>query len=155
VGWGYLLRCTRTPRHRHGEVRRRSIELERRCGCSGKKTEGWICQLGPARKQLIQLARSVRCVCSQGPTSRLRSDDARSRRPTAWPTHQRVSQISAARRGEGLGRAEGKTGVGHIWFIWPNCAQFRFSFYIFILLICLLFILNPKFVCDTFYGFHP
>jgi hypothetical protein len=74
---------------------------------------------------------------------------------TRW-SHQSASQPSKrGAQGRRLGPRRRKTGVGQIWLIWPNCAQFRFSFYIFILLICLLFILNPKFEFDTFYGFHP
>jgi hypothetical protein len=74
---------------------------------------------------------------------------------TRW-SHQSASQPSKrGAQGRRLGSRRRKTGVGQIWLIWPNCAQFRFSFYIFILLICFLFILNPKFEFDTFYGFHP
>ena len=64
----------------------------------------------------------------------------------------RLVHMSAPRIGSGL--CESKEKLGRIDDFGPNSGISPFSFYIFIFLLCLLFILNPKFEFETLYEFH-
>jgi hypothetical protein len=64
----------------------------------------------------------------------------------------RLVHMSAPRIGSGL--CGSKEMLGRIDGFGPNSGFSPFSFYIFILLLCLLFILNPKFEFETLYEFH-
>jgi hypothetical protein len=64
----------------------------------------------------------------------------------------RLVHMSALRIGSGLYGLKEK--LGRIDGFGPNSGISPFSFYIFIFLICLLFILNLKFEFETLYEFH-
>jgi hypothetical protein len=91
-------------------------------------------------------ARRGGCVWSRGPTAQRVE-----REGNAVPL-TRLVHMSAPWIGSGLCRSKGK--LGRIDGFGPNSGISPFSFYIFIFLLCLLFILNPKFEFETFYEFH-
>jgi hypothetical protein len=89
-------------------------------------------------------ARCGGCVWSRGPTAQRVE-----REGNAVPL-TRVVHMSAPRIDSGLCGSKGK--LGRIDGFGPNSGIS--PFYIFIFLLCLLFILNPKFEVETLYEFH-